>query len=144
MAENEELISETTPEETEEVSVSEAPEEASVAPVENTEELTDEEIRSKKSHDLHKESQRQYDIGQNAMCFVVLGALGVIIGIIFIFIALKRENNVIVGFDTGSLAFYIFIILLAVGGAALIYGLIRYFISYFTRKKVIDEINHLK
>ncbi len=126
MEENEALIPETTQTEEEKIA------------------LSAEEERSKKSHDLHKESQRQYDIGQNAMCFVVLGALAVIIGIIFIFIALKRENNVIVGFDTGSLAFYIFIILLVVGGIALIYGLIRYFISFFKRKRIIQEINQLK
>ncbi len=126
MEENEALIPETTQTEEEKIA------------------LSAEEERSKKSHDLHKESQRQYDIGQNAMCFVVLGALAVIIGIIFIFIALKRENNVIVGFDTGSLAFYIFIILLSVGGIALIYGLIRYFISFFKRKRIIQEINQLK
>ena len=126
MEENEELTPETT-----------QPTEKEIA-------AAAEEARVQKSHNLHKESQRQYDIGQNAMCFVVLGALGVIIGIIFIFIALKRENNIIVGFDTGSLAFYLFIILLAVGGAALIYGLIRYFVSFFKRKKIIQEINNLK
>lgn len=97
----------------------------------------------KQSQELHKESQRQYDKIQNSLCFVVIGTILVIIGIIFIFLAYKRENNELVGIDITSLAFYICVIALGVGGVLLIYGLVKLLISLAKRKKVLAAINKL-
>lgn len=102
------------------------------------------EENRKKSQQLHKESQNQYDKEQNALCFVVLGGIAVIIGIVFIFLSYRRANNVLVGIDYGSIAFVICVLMLSVGGLALIYGLIKFFLAFFKRKKIIYEINQLK
>ncbi|MFA6624257.1 MAG: hypothetical protein WCS80_00640 [Bacilli bacterium] len=101
----------------------------------------DDRTRSQK---LHQESQKEYDKAQNALCFVVLGAIFLAIGIIFIFLANKRENNQMVGVDTGSIAFYICLLGLIVGGGFLIYGGIKFFIAFKNRRVILREINTLK
>ncbi len=85
----------------------------------------DDRTRSQK---LHQESQKEYDKAQNALCFVVLGAIFLAIGIIFIFLANKRENNL------GLIA----------GGGFLIYGGIKFFIAFKNRRVILREINTLK
>jgi uncharacterized membrane protein HdeD (DUF308 family) len=96
-----------------------------------------------RSQKLHQESQRQYDREQNALCFVVLGTISLIIGILFIFLAYRRENNVMTHIDVNSLAFVICVIALAVGMASLIYGLIKFFRALHERKRILREINTL-
>lgn len=105
-------------------------------------ERTDEQ--RKESQELHQQSQKQYDRGQNALCFVVIGSIFLIIGAIFIFIANRRRNNVMVGIDTSSLAFYIMVLCLGLGAIATVFGLIKFFVSYGKRKKIIKKINSLK
>lgn len=104
----------------------------------------EENERREKSQALHKESQKQYDKQQNALCFVVLGGISLIIGIIFIFLSFKREYNVLTGIDTGSIAFVICILMLSIGVISLAYGLTKFLLAHFKQKKIIDEINHLK
>lgn len=99
--------------------------------------------RRKLSQQLHKESQVQYDRQQNALCFVVIGSILVCIGIVFIFLAMKRENNVMVGIDYTSLAFYIMAFSLAVGVILLSYGIIKFLISSKKRRAVLKKINSL-
>lgn len=99
--------------------------------------------RRKLSQQLHKESQVQYDRQQNALCFVVIGSILVCIGIVFIFLAMKRENNVMVGIDYTSLAFYIMAFSLAVGVILLGYGIIKFLISSKKRRAVLKKINSL-
>ncbi len=106
------------------------------------EERTDEQ--RKESQRLHKESQRQYDKQQNALCFLVIGGILLIIGIIFIFLANRRKNNVMVGIDVKSLAFYIMLLGLVLGGAGVIYGSVKFIVAHRRQKKIIDEINQLK
>ena len=97
-----------------------------------------------KSQKLHQQSQAEYDKGQNALCFVVIGSILLITGIIFIFLANKRENNIMLGIDTGSLAFYICVICLALGGVGLIYGLVKFILATKHRRAILREINTLK
>ena len=104
----------------------------------------EEQERREKSQALHKESQKQYDRQQNALCFVVLGAIALIIGIVFIFLSFKREYNVLTGIDTGSIAFVICILMLSIGAISLAFGLTKFFLALSKQKKIIQEINQLK
>lgn len=106
------------------------------------EERTDEQ--RKLSQKLHQESQAQYDKQQNALCFLVIGGILLIIGIIFIFLANRRQNNQMVGIDVHSLAFYIMLLGLVLGSAGVIYGAIKFTLAHMKQKKIIDEINKLK
>ncbi len=96
------------------------------------------------SQKLHKESQLLYDKGQNALCFVVIGSILEVIGVIFIFLANKRENNVMVGIDYTSLAFYIMVLAMAFGTGLLVYGLVKLILSMKKRRDVLRQINGLK
>ena len=104
------------------------------------EERTDEQ--RKESQRLHQESQHQYDNQQNALCFVVIGSILVVIGVIFIFLANKRENNVMIGIQTNTMAFYVMAI--GLGGILLLFGLMKFIVSSVKRKKIIHAINELK
>ena len=106
------------------------------------EERTDEQ--RKESQRLHQESQHQYDNQQNALCFVVIGSILVVIGVIFIFLANKRENNVMIGIQTNTMAFYVMVIGRGLGGILLLFGLMKFIVSSVKRKKIIHAINELK
>lgn len=58
-----------------------------------------------------------------AMCFVVLGTIALILGILFMILSMQRVRNQIVGVNPASFQFVISIICLVLGGAALGYGL---------------------
>ena len=88
----------------------------------------------------HKEDQINYDISENAMCFIVLGSILAIIGVLFLFLSLKRRMNVWVGINFEGFQFYVFLVFTSVGVACLIYGLIRLIIAKGRRKKVNDLI----
>ncbi len=104
-----------------------------------------EEVEKRKiSQQLHKESQELYDKCQNALCFIVIGGIFLSIGIIFIFLAFKRENNVMTSIDVNSLAFYIMVAGLGVGSISLINGVVRYIINFVKRREVLNKINGLK
>ncbi len=104
----------------------------------------EEEEKRKVSKQLHKESQELYDKIQNALCFVVIGGIFFIIGVIFIFLSFKRENNVMTSIDVSSLAFYIMVIGLAVGTVLGGYGIIKVIVSTYKRDEVLKKINGLK
>lgn len=99
------------------------------------------------SRKAHKADEKQYNIIQNAMCFVVLGSISLITGIIFIFLSFKKVRNKFAGLDFMSLQFYICIICLLVGIGLLSYGLFKAIKSYKARKqikKTISDLNFLK
>ncbi|MFA6829207.1 MAG: hypothetical protein WCR67_00645 [Bacilli bacterium] len=102
------------------------------------------EEKREMSQKLHKQSQEQYDIQQNALCYVVIGGILMVIGVLFIFMAMKRENNILVGIDVTSIAFYIMVIALAGGVASMAYGLVRFFRARIARKAVLRQISSLK
>lgn len=106
--------------------------------------VSTEDERRSRSQLLHKQSQEEYDKTQNALCFVVIGGMLTVIGILFYFLANRREMNQLVGLDVHSVAFYIFVISLGVGVVLLTYGLIRFFMAQSKRKKIIKDINSLK
>jgi|WetSurMetagenome_2_1015567.scaffolds.fasta_scaffold129234_2 hypothetical protein len=99
--------------------------------------------RRLRSQKLHQESQKQYEREQNALCFIVLGGIFLIIGIFFIFLANKRENNVMTGMDVTSLAFYIFLFGTIGGSGATIYGIVKLIRSHLSRNGILREINSL-
>ena len=102
------------------------------------------DAQRKESQRLHQLSQKYYDQGQNALCFLVIGGIILVIGILFIFLAQQRKNNIMVGLNVGSLAFYIMVIGIALGSLLCVFGLIKFLVAFFKRKKVISQINALK
>ena len=96
------------------------------------------------SKKLHQESSRLYDKEQNALCFIVLGGIALIIGLIFIVLSFRREYGQLTTIDYTSVAFVICVCGLAIGSFCLIYGLIKFFVSFNHRRDVIKKINSLK
>lgn len=103
----------------------------------------DNEEKRKRSQQLHKESQKMHDREQNALCFVVLGGIALVIGIVFLFLSFVMDNNVRY-LDYDSLAFIVFVLFLAIGVGSLGFGLTKFFLAFSRRRKVIQEINSLK
>lgn len=62
---------------------------------------------SKFSQAAHKRDSEAYDFSQTALCFEVIGGILVVIGILFVFLSLKKRMNAIVGVDFLSLQFFI-------------------------------------
>lgn len=99
--------------------------------------------KSALSRKAHSEDIAQYNKEQNALCFVVFGVIALIIGVLFIFLSLKKRINVIVGIDYTSLQFYVCVICLAGGLFCLIFGLVRFFMAFNKRRELKDTINSL-
>lgn len=96
---------------------------------------------SELSEKLHSLDVVEYDKGQNAMCFVVLGGIALIIGALFIVLSLKRKNNAIVGFNFASIQFAICIVSFVVGGLLLGYGLVKVILANMKRKQYKETIS---
>ena len=99
--------------------------------------------RRQRSQELHKESQKMHDAEQNALCFVVLGGIAVVVAFCFLALSYFLDHGIPV-LDPTSLAFIIFCILIVVGAGALGYGLVKFFRAFVRRQKIIQEINSLK
>ena len=76
------------------------------------------------SQSAHRRDTEGYDLSQNAMCFEVIGGIVLAIGILFIFLSLKKCRNQIVGVDFASLQFVICAVCLIGGITALTIGTI--------------------
>lgn len=76
------------------------------------------------SQAAHRRDTEGYDLSQNAMCFEVIGGIVLAIGILFIFLSLKKSRNQIVGVDFASLQFVICAVCLIGGIVALTIGTI--------------------
>lgn len=98
------------------------------------------EEASQLSKIAHSNDICEYNKTQNAMCYVVLGGISLVVGVLFIFLSLKKKVNKIVGINVNSLQFYICIICLAIGVVCLAYGLIRLFMALNKRKIYKKEI----
>ena len=109
--------------------------------------LTKEEISSY-SKILHQNNNKAFDKTQNALCFVVIGSILLIIGILFTFLSLEKDTGgYIVGIAYTTLPFYICVICLALGAFTFIYGLIKFFKSYKRKKsyqRLINILGNLK
>lgn len=99
------------------------------------------------SRDDHQEDVRQYDKQQNALCLVVIGAICLICGALFIILSFKRKNNKMAGLDVTSLPFFVSIACFVAAVALLAIGLIRFFKAHNIRKALeveIMEVTRLK
>lgn len=95
------------------------------------------------SQAAHKRDTAGYDLSQNAMCYEVLGGISLIVGILFIFLSLKKRRNVIVGLNFGSLAFVICLICLVLAAVLLIIGTHNLLKSQKIRKEAKRDIDYL-
>ena len=92
------------------------------------------------SRDDHQEDVRQYDKQQNALCLVVIGAITLICGVLFIILSIKRKNNKMAGLDPTSLPFFVSLACFVAAAALLTIGLIRFFKAHSVRKALESEI----
>ena len=92
------------------------------------------------SRDDHQEDVRQYDKQQNALCLVVIGAITLICGALFIILSIKRKNNKMAGLDPTSLPFFVSLACFVAAAALLTIGLIRFFKAHSVRKALESEI----
>ncbi len=95
------------------------------------------------SQAAHRRDTEGYDLLQNALCFEVIGAIVLIIGILFIFLSLKKSRNKIVGVDFASLQFVICVCCLAAGVTLLTIGTIFVFKALKKRKNAKKDIAYL-
>ena len=102
--------------------------------------LTYNELR-KISRDDHQEDVRQYDKQQNALCFVMIGGILLICGVLFILLSFKRVKNKMGGIDVLSLQFFVSVACLASSLVLLGIGLSRFFIAHSVRKQLRQEID---
>ena len=93
------------------------------------------------SRNDHHEDVVQYDKQQNALCLVVLGAICLVCGILFIFLSFKRVKNKMGGIDFLSLQFFVSMACFAAAAALLAFGLYRFFKAHSIRKALREEID---
>ena len=95
------------------------------------------------SQAAHRRDTEGYDLSQNAMCFEVIGGIVLAIGILFIFLSLKKSRNQIVGVDFASLQFVICVVCLIGGIASLSIGTIWLIKALKKRKDAKRDIAYL-
>ncbi len=95
------------------------------------------------SQAAHKRDIAGYDLSQNALCFEVLGGISLIVGVLFIFLSLKKRRNTIIGINFASLQFVICVICLALGAVLLTIGTINLVKSQKIRKNAKKDIAYL-
>lgn len=95
------------------------------------------------SQAAHRRDTEGYDLSQNAMCFEVIGGIVLIIGILFIFLSLKKSRNQIVGVDFASLQFVICVACLLGGVVCLTIGTILLIKALKKRKSAKRDIAYL-
>ncbi len=95
------------------------------------------------SQAAHKRDIKGYDLSQNALCFEVLGAISLIVGILFIFLSLKKERNKITGVNFASLQFVICVLCLSLGVVLLAIGTTNLVRSILLRNAAKKDINYL-
>lgn len=95
------------------------------------------------SKEAHNRDILGYDKSQNALCFVVIGGIVLAIGILFIFLSLKKKVNKIVGINVASFQFVICVICLAVGLGLLITGITFLIKALSLRKRAKKEIAYI-
>lgn len=95
------------------------------------------------SQAAHRRDTEGYDLSQNAMCFEVIGGIVLAIGILFIFLSLKKSRNQIVGVDFASLQFVICVVCLIGGIVSLSIGTIWLIKALKKRKDAKRDIAYL-
>lgn len=107
-----------------------------------TDSLSQEEIREF-SRDAHGRDTDGYNKSQTAACFLVIGGIALIIGILFAFLSLQRKVNVIVGINYLSLQFFVCVIGCVSGVACLTIGLIKIILAHKERQIAERDIRVL-
>lgn len=98
---------------------------------------------SKYSQAAHRRDTEGYDLSQNALCFEVLGGITLIVGILFIFLSLKKRKNAIVGINFASLQFVICVLCIAAGLTLLTIGAVLLIKALKKRKSAKKDIAYL-
>ena len=96
------------------------------------------------SREAHNHDIDGFNRKENALCFVVIGAIVLIIGLLFIFLSLKRKANVIVGVNFASFAFVICTVGIAAGVTLLTIGGIRLAKALKIRHQATLDIAYLE
>lgn len=101
-----------------------------------------------KVHKLHQECHRKInrnsEIFDSSMTFVVIGTLLLIVGSVFLFLSFRKNNIGIRNFTPGSTEFVISVLSLATGVSFLAYGITRVIIALRKLKKyrkIIQDTN---
>ena len=92
------------------------------------------------SRDDHQEDVRQYDKQQNALCLVMIGAICLVCGALFLVLSFVRKRNQLAGLDVTSLPFFVSIGCFVAAATLLAIGLIRFFKAHNIRKALHVEI----
>lgn len=95
------------------------------------------------SKNAHNVELSGYNQVQNALCYVVLGGISLAIGILFIFLSLKKKFNKIVGLNFASFQFVICVVGLALGVGLLTFGIIYALKGHAKRVKAKRDIDYL-
>ena len=99
------------------------------------------------SRDDHQEDVRQYDKQQNALCLVMIGAICLVCGALFLVLSFVRKRNQLAGLDVTSLPFFVSVACFVSAAALLTIGLLRFFKAHRIRKALeveIMEVTRLK
>ena len=95
---------------------------------------------SELSNNDHREDAKLFGKQENALALVVLGALALICGILFLILSVRRVMNNTQGIDTSSLQFYVCIACFAIGAVILAWGLFCFFRALAKRIQLKKEI----
>ena len=96
------------------------------------------------SRQAHNRDIDGFNRKENALCFVVIGSIVLIIGLLFIFLSLQKKANQIVGVNFVSFAFVICIVGIGAGSTLLVIGLIRLAKALKIRRQANEDIAYLE
>ena len=91
----------------------------------------------------HNNATNGYQKLQNALCFVVIGAILAAIGGLFIFLSLDKINDTILGIRFDKPQIYVAIIFLSIGGASLLFGCCKVVFALIKRSKAKNDIAYI-
>ena len=95
------------------------------------------------SREAHNRNIAGYDKAQNAGCFLVIGGIVFLIGVLFIFLSLQKKMNKIVGINILSFQFFVCVAALAIGSVLLTIGTIQLIRAQAVRRAAKKEIEYL-
>ena len=108
-----------------------------------TDSISEEEV-STYSQAAHKRDSAGYGLSQSALCFEVLGSIALVIGILFVFLSLKKNRKgAIVGINPACMQFVVCVICLAVAAVLLGIGTFNLVRSLRLRKMAKRDIAYL-
>lgn len=109
-----------------------------------SEEIPSIEELSHYSREAHNHDIDGFNRKENALCFVVIGAIVFIIGVLFIFLSFQKKANIIQGINPASFSFVICVIGLSVGTVLLSIGIVRLVRALKKRKRAMEDIAYIE